>query len=296
MLKILIADKIDKSVIERVRNKNLSFDYRPEITPPELIKNIGNYQGLVVRSRTKVTKEIIDRGHDLIIIGRVGSGVDNIDVVEAKKRHILVVNTPEANSVAVAELTIGLIISLLRKLYQAYASMNEGLWLKKDLKGFELENKKVGIIGYGHIGKKVAKLLNAFGAQVDYYSRKQKTNSLRYIFRNADIITIHLPLNNDTKSLVGKELLQSMKPTAFLINASRGAIVDEKILFKMLQDKKLAGAALDVYWQEPLPPTSPWRKLSNVILTPHIGASTSEALQKATKTIIDEIIKVAGKK
>jgi len=296
MLNILITDKIDKSILDQVKNLKFLFDYQPEITPQDLIKIIANYQGLVVRSRTKVTQEIIDKGHNLKVIGRVGSGLDNIEVKEAKKRKIAIVNSPGSNSEAVAELTLALILSLLRKLSLATSSMTNGLWLKKDLKGEELESKKVGVVGYGHIGKKIAKLFTAFGARVDYFSRSQKTNSLKYIFKNSDIITIHLPLTNETKNLVNNQLLSLMKPTSFLVNTSRGGVVEEKILFKMLQEKKIAGAALDVFWQEPLPPDSPWRKLSNVILTPHIGASTKDALKKGTKTVIDNIIKILGKK
>lgn len=297
MFNILIADKIDKSVIDQIKNPNKNFfNYQPEVTPQELIKIISNYQGLIVRSRTKVTQEVIDNGHNLKVIGRVGSGLDNIDVKEAKKRKIVVINSPESNSETVTELTLGLILSLLRKLPLAYSSMATGLWLKKDLKGEEIEGKKVGIVGFGHIGKRVARILTAFGAKVDYYSRTKKTNSLKYIFKNSDIITIHLPLTNETKNLVNNKLLSLMKPNSFLINTSRGGVVEEKALFKMLQEKKIAGAALDVFWQEPLPPTSPWRKLPNVVLTPHIGASTREALKKGTKTIIDEIIKILGKK
>lgn len=295
MFNILIADKIDKSVVDRISNPKFSFNYQPEITPQELIKIIPEYQGLIVRSRTKVTAEIIDKGHVLKIIGRVGSGLDNIDINEAKKRKIVVINSPDSNSKSVMELTLGLILSLLRKLSFSYLSMTQGLWLKRDFKGQELEDKKVGVIGFGHVGKSVTKILTAFGAKVDYYSRSKKTNSLKYIFKHSDIITVHLPLNNATKNLINNDLLSLMKPTSFFVNTSRGGVVEEKALFKLLQEKKIAGAALDVFWQEPLPPTSPWRKLSNVILTPHIGASTNEALEKGTKTVIDEIIKIIGK-
>ncbi|MEK7109861.1 MAG: NAD(P)-dependent oxidoreductase [Patescibacteria group bacterium] len=295
MFNILIADKIDKSVIDQIKNPKFSFNYQPEITPQELIKIIPNYEGLVVRSRTKVTQEVIDRGHNLKVITRVGSGLDNIDMAEAKKRKITVINSPDSNSEAVAELTLGLILSLLRKLPLAYLSMNQGLWIKKELKGEEIEGKKVGVVGYGHIGKKVVKLLTAFGAKVDYYSRTKKTNSLKYIFKYSDIISVHLPLNNITKNLVNNNLLSLMKPTSFFINTSRGGVVEEKALLKILQERKIAGAALDVFWQEPLPPSSPWRKLPNVILTPHIAASTSEALKKGTKIVIDEVIKILSK-
>ena len=194
------------------------------------------------------------------------------------------------------ELTLGLILSLLRKLSPSYSSMNQGLWLKRDFKGQELGDKKVGVVGFGHVGKSVVRILTAFGAKVNYYSRTQKTNSLKYIFKHSDIITVHLPLNNTTKNLINNDLLSLMKPTSFFVNTSRGGVIEERSLFKLLQEKKISGAALDVFWQEPLPPASPWRKLPNVILTPHIGASTNEALEKGTKTVIDEIIKILGKK
>lgn len=297
MFKILIADKVDKSVVDQTKNQNkISFDYQPEIAPEELIKAIPHYEGLIVRSRTKVTADVIDSSHNLKVIARVGSGLDNINLPEAKKRKIIVLNSPESNSESVMELTVGLTISLLRKLPTAFESMPKGLWIKKELKGGEIEGKKVGVIGFGHIGKKVVKIFTAFGAHVDYYSRTEKTNSLKYIFKHSDIITVHLPLNNDTKNLINRDLLSLMKPTSYFINTSRGGVVEEKILLKLLQDKKIAGAGLDVFWQEPLPPTSIWRKLSNVILTPHIAASTSEALKKGTQTVIDEITKILLKK
>lgn len=296
MFNVLIADKIDKGVIDQIKNTKISFDYQPEITPSDLLKIIPNYQGLIVRSRTKVTAEVIDQGYNLKIIARVGSGLDNVDLIETKKRKIAVINTPESNSESVAELTLGLVLSLFRKFPLAFKSMSQGLWLKKELKGEEIEGKKVGIIGYGHIGKRLAKIFAAFGAKVDYFSRSKKTNSLKYIFKHSDIITVHLPLNNQTKNLINKDLLFLMKPTGYFINTSRGGVVEEKILFKMLQEKKITGAALDVFWQEPLPPVSPWRKLSNVILTPHIAASTNEALKKGTQTVVDDMIKILLKK
>src|SRR3989338_37724 len=185
MYKILITDEIDKSVIDQIKNPKFSFDYQPEITPQDLIKIVPNYQGLIIRSRTKVTKEIVDNGHNLKVIGRVGSGLDNIDVREAKKRKIAIINSPESNTESAAELTLVLILSLLRKLSLAYSSMSNGLWLKKDLKGEELEGKKVGVVGYCDIVKTVVKLLTAFGTKVDYFSRTDKTNSLKYIFKHS---------------------------------------------------------------------------------------------------------------
>lgn len=295
MKRILISDKIDEKVLSKF-SKKISFDYSPNLTADELIKKIPFYDGLLVRSRTKVTREIIEAGKNLKVIGRAGSGVDNIDVETAKKAGIAVVNAPEGNTNAVVELTFGLIISLLRKLNQAYRSMQEGLWLKKELIGEELSGKTVGIVGYGHIGKKLASLLKHFNVKILYYSRKKKNSTLPNLFKKSDIITLHLPLTAETKNLINQKLLTLMKPTAYLINTSRGGVIEEKALYEALANKKIAGAALDVYWEEPLPQNSPWRKLDNILLTPHIGASTKEALTKTTQIVLEKMIKILIKK
>lgn len=291
MNKILICDKIDKNSL-KLFPKSISFNYQPEITPDQILKIISEYNGLVVRSRTKVTKEIISAGKNLKVIGRVGSGLDNIDVDTAKKMKIKVVNAPDGNTNAVAELALGLIISLLRNLKKAYSSMSDGLWLKKELGGRELSGKTVGIVGYGHIGKRLSKLLKNFDVKINYYSRSKKNTSLKNLFKTSDIISLHLPLSKKTVNLIDKKLLSLMKPTSFLINTGRGKVICEKDLFKILSQKKIAGAALDVYWEEPLSSNSPWRKLENVILTPHLGASTKEALEKATRIVFEKIIKI----
>jgi len=296
MNRVLIADKIDEKILTSLKQESIFFNYQPEINSKDLLKIISLYQGLIVRSRTKVTEEVIKAGKNLQVIGRVGSGLDNIDVVSAKKHKIKIVNASDSNTNAVAELTIALILSLLRNLSKAHTSMSQGLWLKKELIGLELSGKTLGIIGYGHIGKKVAKLVRSFGAQIYFYSRSKKNTSLKNLFQKSDIISLHLPLTSQTEKLVNKKFLSLMKPTSFLINSGRGEVIDEKDLYDFLVTKKIAGAALDVFWQEPLPPNSPWRKMPNVILTPHIGASTNEALKKGTKTVIDEIIKILSKK
>jgi len=280
MNRVLIADKIDEKILTSLKQESIFFNYQPEINSKDLLKIISLYQGLIVRSRTKVTEEVIKAGKNLQVIGRVGSGLDNIDVVSAKKHKIKIVNASDSNTNAVAELTIALILSLLRNLSKAHTSMSQGLWLKKELIGLELSGKTVGIIGYGHIGKKVAKLVRSFGAQIYFYSRSKKNTSLKNLFQKSDIISLHLPLTSQTEKLVNKKFLSLMKPTSFLINSGRGEVIDEKDLYDFLVTKKIAGAALDVFWQEPLPPNSPWRKMPNVILTPHIGASTNEALKK----------------
>lgn len=296
MPNVLITDKIDQSVIGQIKNSKIVFDYRPEITPEELMKIIPHYEGLIVRGRTKATKDVIDKGGNLKVIGRAGSGLDNIDVAAAKKKKIKVINAPEGNTNAVVELTLTLMLTLLRNLASAYSSMGQGLWLKKELAGSELAGKTVGVVGYGHIGKKVATLVKKFGAHVFFYSRSAKNSSLENIFKNSDIISLHLPLTTQTNNLIDKKFLSLMKPTAFLMNTGRGKTVNEEDIYQALSEKKIAGAALDVYWQEPLPPDSRWRKLQNVILTPHLGASTKEALTRATEIVVNKVINILSKK
>lgn len=295
-MKVLVSDKINEQSLALLKDKGINYDYLPEITPGELRTSIVNYSALIVRSRTKVTKDIIKAGVNLKVIGRVGSGVDNIDMEAVRKRKITVVNAPAANSQAVAELTISLMLNLLRKLDKAHSSMREGLWLKKELAGQELNGKTVGIIGYGNIGQKVQRLVEAFGANVLFYSRSRNNCTLEELFQKSDIITVHLALTPETRRIIDKKLLSLMKPTAYIINTARGEIIDEESLFAMLNSKKIAGAALDVFTQEPLSPDSRWRKLDNCILTPHIGASTKEALKRASLTVVEDIVKVLADK
>lgn len=290
-MRILISDKISDSAVSLLQQNGLAVDYQPEITPSDLLGLIKEYDGLIVRSRSKVVSDVIGKGVKLKMIGRVGSGVDNIDVISAKNRGIIVVNAPDANSQAVAEHTVGLMLSLLRKYPQAFASMKEGLWIKKELTGRELSGKTVGILGFGHIGKKVAKIMEAFGTKVFIFSRSHKTVEQNDLFSRSDIITVHLALNKETRGCITKHELSLMKPTAFLVNASRGEVIVEEDLLGVLSQNLIAGAALDVYWQEPLPADSPWRKLSNVILTPHIGASTKEALVRGSLCVAEDFIR-----
>lgn len=291
-MKVLISNKINESSLSLLKDNKIDFDYLPEITSEMLKTSIINYSALIIRSRTKVTKDIINAGKNLKVIGRVGSGVDNIDMEAARLKNIIVVNAPAANAQAVAELTIGLMLSLLRKLNKAYSSMKDGLWLKKELTGQELNGKTIGIVGYGNIGQKVQKIVEAFGANVLFYSRSKKNCTLEELFGKSDIITIHLALTSETKGIIDKKLLDLMKPAAYMINAARGEIIDEELLFETLHNNKIAGAALDVYCSEPLPADSKWRKLENCIFTPHIGASTKEALKRASLTVIADTVKV----
>ncbi|MEM4201788.1 MAG: hydroxyacid dehydrogenase [Candidatus Hadarchaeum sp.] len=300
MVNILVTDKIDEEGIRRLREV-ANVDLAIGLKPPELLERIGNYEVLVVRSATKVTKEVIEAGKKLRIIGRAGAGVDNIDVEAAKARGIKVLNTPEAPSEAVAELVIGLMLSWARRLPQADSSMKQGKWLKSELMGTELRGKTLGIIGTDKIGQRVGSLAVAFGMKivaqdcVVYPEFIAKTSceytDLETVLKQADYLTIHLPLTPETRHLIGRRELGLMKSTAVLINTSRGEIVDENALVEALTSGKIAGACLDVFSREP-PVDSPLLKLPNVILTPHIGASTHEA-QREAAILISEKIKEA---
>lgn len=291
-MKILIADPADARAKDLFRQNSIEFDDRPDISALELLNTISSYDGLMVRSRTKVTREVLLAGNILKAVGRIGSGFDNIDVEVCRRKGIAVVNAPDANSIAVAELTVGLMIASLRKLPLAFESMKAGLWIKDELWGAELHGKTVGIVGYGYVGSKVDRLVSAFGATTLIYSRSQQTATLPEIFERSDIVTVHLGLNESTKGIVNSDLLGLLKPGAILVNISRGQILDEQALLAILTGKKIRGAVLDVYTQEPLAADSLFRKLDNVILTPHIGAATVEALSRASMTVAEDIISV----
>lgn len=295
-MKILIADPTDAVARERLKENNFDFDYIPDITPDDLLSRIGAYEGLLVRSRTKVTQSVIGKATKLKVVARIGSGFDNIDIASCKEKKITVVNAPDANSMAVAELTVCLMIAALRQIPRAIESMRKGEWLKNELWGHELGSQTIGIIGYGYVGTKVDRLVSAFGAKTLIYSRSYQTATLGEIFEKSDIVSVHLALTPETKGLIGRKLFELMKPSAIFINISRGQITDEESLFGMLEGKKIACGILDVFPIEPLSPDSKWRKLPNVILTPHIGAATREALAKASMTVVEDTMAVLGGK
>jgi D-3-phosphoglycerate dehydrogenase len=303
MFSILICDPISSSCIEALKNEGFSVIYKPEISKEDLLNEVSNKHALVVRGRTKVTSEIINRAKELKIIVRAGVGLDNIDVDYAESKNIKVFNTPEAVTNAVAELTVCFILALLRDLIKANESLKRGEWIKNKLIGNELRNKTVGILGFGRIGFEVAKKLRAFDCKILAYSRKDKselaksigaifTKDLDYLLKESDILTVHLSLNEETYKFLNKERLSKMKRGAFLINTSRGAIVDEEALLEMLENGHLAGAALDVFEYEP--PKSEVEKkllrLDKIIATPHIGAQTKEAMEEEGKEVARIII------
>ena len=269
----------------------------------ELANTIHEYNGIVVRSRTKLTADIIEKADNLQIIARAGVGVDNIDLNAATEKGIMVVNSPESTSVTVAEHTMGLILSMARKISIADKSVKDGKWEKKKFMGVELRNKTLGVIGMGRIGSQVVNRCKAFGMDAMAYDpylpeevAKQmgvELTDLETVLKNADFITIHVPLTPETKHSISTEQFEIMKDTAFIVNCARGGIIDEEALYDALVNDKIGGAALDVYEEEPPAADCKLFGLDNIILTPHIAASTKEAQRDAAIIVADEIIDLA---
>jgi len=300
LVKILVTDPIHEDGIKMLEEVG-GVDVKTGLTTKQLLEEIKGYDVLVVRSATKVTKDVTEAGRKLKIIARAGAGLDNIDVQAASARGIELINAPEAPTIAVAELVIGLMLSWARQLSRADASTKQGRWEKAQLMGSELRGKTLGIIGTGRIGRAVgyrakAFLMNLLAFDVEQSIEFAERTGARYVdlgelLRKSDFVTLHIPLLPETHHMIGRRELGLMKPTAVLINTSRGEVVDEAALADALQRGKIAGACLDVYEREP-PRDSPLLKLPNVILTPHIGASTIEA-QREAAVLVAEKIKVA---
>jgi len=298
VVKILICDPINPEGIKRLRKAGFDIKF---LTRREMLKEeVQECDALIVRSRTKVTRDLIKRGKSLKMIARAGYGLDNIDLKAAEASGIMVVNAPEAPADSVAELTIGLVIALARKIPFADMSMKRGKWLKKELKGFLLKGKKLGLIGLGNIGLRVARIAKAIGMKILVTKRTPPSPqlleeleadflSLDDLLRQSDIISIHVPLTEETKHMIDVEEINKMKNGVFLINTSRGEVVNEKALLDALKTGKIGGVALDVYETEP-PKNLELIRHPNVICTPHIGAQTVEAQRKASLIIADKII------
>ncbi len=295
-MKILVTDKISEEALDLLRAKHeVTFE---ELDPAALVKKIRPYHALVIRSRTKVNKDVLQNAENLKVIGRAGIGVDNIDVEEASKRGIKVVNSPTGTTISVAELTIGHMLSLSRGLTKADATTKQGQWAKKELMGQELHGKILGLVGAGRIGKAVAKLALAFGMEVIYYDviRNKEFEReceaeyfpLDKVLEESDYISLHIPLTRETKYLISEKQFKAMKKTAYLINCARGGVVDEKALVDALKKKEIAGAALDVF--EGKSPPKEILELENVVLTPHIGASTREGQVRAGTVCAQQVL------
>ena len=288
-IRVLIADDMSKRAVEILQQAGFSVDVKTGMKPEELAAVVGGYQGLAVRSASKVTAAVLASPGKLKIIGRAGVGVDNIDVGAASAKDILVINTPAGNAAAAAELAVGLIFALARKIPQAAQSMRQGIWEKKKYMGVELAGKTLGVLGLGNIGRQVAErgvglkmkvighdpVLPA-GAAVPAGVERVSFDDL---VAKSDFITLHVPLTAETKDLFGAATLSKMKKGACIVNASRGGIVNENALLEALKSGQIGGAALDVFVKEP-PDPSPLFAEENLIAIPHLGASTKEAQEK----------------
>ncbi|HEY3176429.1 MAG TPA: phosphoglycerate dehydrogenase [Candidatus Polarisedimenticolia bacterium] len=299
MKKILISDEVSRRALDRFAlEKDLEVDYRPGLPAGELARIIGEYEALVVRSQTKVTAALIEGAGRLQVIGRAGTGVDNVDLEAATRRGIVVMNVPGGNTVSAAEHTLAMLLAMARAIPAADRSMRAGRWERGRFVGAELEGKVLGVLGMGKVGREVAHRARSFGMQVIGYDPfvsaddigRSQTGfvTLAEVFHASDFITVHTPLTPETRHLVGDPELSSCKPGVRIVNCARGGIVDEAALAKHLGTGHVAGAALDVYEEEP-PGDLPFREMDNVVLTPHLAASTAEAQEKVAVVIAEQV-------
>ncbi len=299
-MKILISDSMSSKAAEIFENtEGLEVDIDTGLSPEELKAKIKDYHGLVIRSATKVTKEILDAAGNLKVIGRAGTGVDNVDTQYASQKGVIVMNTPGGNTVTTAEHAIAMIVALARKIPQATASMKAGKWEKKKFQGTELTGKTLGILGVGNIGSVVASRAQGLKMKVISYDPfisdelAEKLGitlvTLDELFAQSDFLSIHVPLTNDTKNIVNAEAIAKMKAGISLINCARGGIVDEAAVAEAVESGKIAGAAFDVFSSEPPEADNPLLGLDGVILTPHLGASTHEAQENVAVAVADQI-------
>ena len=299
---VLICDEVDPVLNKVLTENGLQVTYEPEITPDEILAKIASFEIIVVRSRTKITSDMINNAQRCKIIARVGVGLDNIDQAAAKAKNIRVINAVEGAMNAVAELVLGLMLSLARHTAYADRAIRDGKWLKKELKGTELKGKYLGIIGLGNIGKRLGRLgralnMNIIGYDVvpidEEFSREVGLlkADLNTLLQSADYVSIHVPLLDSTYHMIDSTKISLMKNTAKIINTSRGGVIDEEALYSALKEGRLGGAALDVFEKEPALENK-LVELDNVILTPHIGAQTKEAQSLAAHVIAEKIIQI----
>ena len=299
--RVLVCDSIDQAGVDSLKRAGLVVDYKPEIKAAELVAAARDYDVIIVRSRTKVTKEVIDASNAKII-ARVGVGLDNVDVKAAEAKKIRVINAPEAASIAVAELAIGLMIALARSIPMADSENKKGNWIKKDLMGTQLSGKYLGIVGVGNIGRNIGRMAKALRMNLigyDPYPINREfiaetgmvVTDLNTLVESSDFITCHVPSTPETKHMFNADRFAKMKPGAFLVNTSRGEIIDENALYDALKASRLAGAALDVFEVEP-PTNKQLLGLPNLVCTPHVGAQTREAQELASIVIAEKVIQM----
>jgi len=299
---VLICDEVDPILNKILQDNGLKVSYEPTITPEEILEKISTFNIIIVRSRTTVTKEMIEKADNCKIIARVGVGLDNVDQDAAKTKNIRVINAVEGAMNAVAELVLGLMLTLARQTARGDRAIRNGQWLKKELKGTELRGKYLGIIGLGNIGKRLGRIAHSLNMNIIGYDvmpideefakevglMKADLNTL---LQSSDYISIHVPLLDSTYHLLDAQKMSTMKKTAKIINTSRGGVVDEDALYEALKNGTLGGAALDVFEKEPAIGTK-LAELDNVILTPHIGAQTKEAQSLAANVIAEKIVQI----
>ena len=299
---VLICDQVNPVLNEILEKNGLQITYEPEITPEQILEKIENFEVIIVRSRTKITKDMIEKANKCQIIARVGVGLDNIDQAAAKEKNIRVINAVEGAMNAVAELVIGLMLSLAREIPRADREVRNGNWIKKELMGTELRGKYLGIVGLGNIGKRLGRLARALNMNIigyDVVPIDEEFSSevglmkadLGTLLASSDYVSLHDPLLDSTKHLINAEKMSTMKNTSRIINTSRGGVIDEDALYEFLKDGKLGGAALDVFEVEPAT-SNKLASLPNFISTPHMGAQTKEAQSLAANVIAEKIIQI----
>ena len=299
---VLICDQVNPVLNEILEKNGLKITYEPEITPEQISEKIENFEVVIVRSRTKLTKDLIEKANKCQIIARVGVGLDNIDQNAAKEKNIRVINAVEGAMNAVAELVLGLMFSLAREIPRADREVRNGNWIKKELMGTELRGKYLGIVGLGNIGKRLGRLARALNMNIigyDVVPIDEEFSSevglmkadLGTLLSSSDYVSLHVPLLDSTKHLINAEKMSTMKNTSRIINTSRGGVIDEEALYEFLKDGKLGGAALDVFEVEPAT-SNKLASLPNFISTPHMGAQTKEAQSLAANVIAEKIIQI----
>ena len=299
---VLICDHVNPTLKEILEKNGLKVTYEPEITPEQIAEKIGNFQVVVIRGRTKLSRELIEKADKCKIIARVGVGLDNIDQEAAKEKNIRVINAVEGATTAVAELVIGLMLSMAREIPRADREIRNGNWIKKELAGSELKGKYLGIIGLGNIGKRLGRLTRALNMNIigydvipidEEFSKEVglMKADLDTLLSSADYVSLHVPLLDSTHHMINAEKLKLMKNTARIINTSRGGVIDEDALYNSLKEGNIAGAALDVFEVEPATGNK-LTTLPNFVATPHMGAQTKEAQLLAANIIAEKIIQV----
>ncbi|MFW9855805.1 MAG: hydroxyacid dehydrogenase [Candidatus Thorarchaeota archaeon] len=296
-MKILVSDPISSSAVTVLKNEFHVVE--KHYSPDELLQQIETFEAIIVRSATQVSREVVERGIKLRVIGRAGVGFDNINVKAATERQIYVVNSPHASTISVAELTMAYLLALSRKLVHATNQTKEGLWPKKQLSGTELHNKILGFVGCGRIGAEVVRRAQAFGMRclvydpylpADIFQKigAEQITELPHLFEVSDFVTVHALLTEETRGMIGTREFEKMKTTAFIVNCARGGIIDEEALYIALTKNQIAGAALDVFTVEPARKSKLF-ELENLYASPHIAASTQEAQDRAGQVIAEQV-------